>query len=29
MCVAILKPKDSSIDDKTLEKCWESNPDGG
>ena len=29
MCVAVLKPKDSSIDDKTLEKCWESNPDGG
>ena len=29
MCVAVLKPKNSKIDDKTMEKCWETNPDGG
>ena len=29
MCVAVYKPKQANIDDKTLEKCWDSNPDGG
>ena len=29
MCVAILKPKNNTIDDKIIRKCWETNPDGG
>ena len=29
MCVAVLKPEKSTIDDKTIRKCWDTNPDGG
>ena len=29
MCVAVLKPEKSTIDDSTIRKCWETNPDGG
>lgn len=28
MCIAIVKTKDATISDDTLQKCWDSNPDG-
>jgi len=29
MCVAILKPNKSTIDNKTIKQCWKKNPHGG
>jgi len=29
MCVAVLKPEKSTIDEKTIRNCWDTNPDGG
>ena len=29
MCVIVVKPKDSQLEDYIIRQCWSSNPDGG